>query len=314
MKTEKESTATVVKNTGSRYMLSKLPEWKLFPAIIRGRMRMGDFDSTNPVAIGDRVEYYIEPDGECVITSVLPRRNYIIRKSTNLSRQSHIIASNIDMAFLVVTVALPEIKLPFVDRYLVTCEAYGIPVVILLNKADVLEKDAGAASLAERFVEIYGGAGYDVLKVSIYDKESISAVMDRCRGKLVLFSGQSGVGKSSLIKLLSGSADIKVLPISSSHLQGKHTTTFYEMYPFPSGGFAIDSPGLRSFGLVDLDRSQLSCYFPEMRSVMDNCRFMPCSHTHEPGCAVKKALEEGKISRERYDSYLGMLLKDEKYR
>lgn len=308
----KFNTATVVKHTGSHYLLSQLPNWELFPAVIKGKLRLKGFNSTNPIAVGDIVEFEREGDGLATIKTILPRKNYIIRKSTNLSRQSHIIASNLDMVFLVVTIDLPEIKLPFVDRFLVTCEAYNVPVTIILNKMDVYSEEN--LERVKLFKDIYCNVGYKVIECSATCGIGMDEIREICRDKVVLFSGQSGVGKSSIIGALDNNLSLKVGEISAYHLQGKHTTTFYEMHPISSGGFVIDTPGIRGFGLVDLSNLELSGYFPEMLRVEDNCKFAPCTHTHEPGCAVKEAVENGEISVERYESYLGMLDEQTKYR
>ncbi len=309
--------ATVVKNAGSHFLLSPLPQWAPFPAVLRGKVRLERSGATNPVAVGDRVEY--ELDGEradelhpAVIRSVLPRTNYVIRRSTNLSRQSHVIAANLDRALLVVTLYFPEIKLPFLDRLLVTCEVYGVRPVIVLNKLDLYRDLAGEE--VERFCSIYRGAGYEVVECSALTGEGIDYLRTVCSGGTSLLSGESGVGKSSVIKALDPSLDPKVGRISTAHLQGKHTTSLYEMYPLSSGGFIVDTPGLRGFGLVDLEKEEISKYFPEMLRVADGCRFVPCTHTHEPGCAVKAGVDEGSISPERYNSYLGMLEEDKKFR
>lgn len=311
-----EGVATVVKNAGSHYLLSTLPAWELFPAVLRGKVRLERSGATNPVAVGDRVRY--EMDGEAteehpaVITEVLSRDNYIIRRSTNLSRQSHVIAANLDQAVIIVSLLFPEIKLPFLDRILVTCEVYKVPVLIVLNKVDLYRDEF--PDMVAGFRRIYEGAGYTVLETSARTGEGIDALRERCRGRINLFSGESGVGKSSLIKALDPSLDPKVGRISSAHLQGKHTTSLYEMYRLGACGFVIDTPGLRGFGLVDLEKEEISKYFPEMLRETDNCRFVPCTHTHEPGCAVKAAVDEGRISAERYNSYLGMLEEDQKFR
>ena len=351
-----ERIATVVKNAGSHYLLSELPKWEPFPAVLRGKVRLQKSSATNPIAVGDRVKY---ADG--VITEILPRSNYVIRKSTNLSRQAHVIAANLDQAVIAVSLFFPEIKLPFLDRILVTCEVYKIPVVIVLNKVD-LYRDEAPEALAE-FHRIYEGAGYRVIDTSCKTGEGIAELREACAGKLSLFSGESGVGKSSLIKAVDPSLDPKIGNISLAHLQGKHTTSLYEMYPISSfagrgmppeelrslcslrplpsqatgptpcpcpgvdsssggihfagieaAGYIIDSPGLRGFGLVDLEKEEISKYFPEMLRVADECRFVPCTHTHEPGCAVKAAVDAGEISAERYNSYLGMLEEDGKFR
>ena len=312
-----ENTATVVKHTGSHYLLSRLPEWKLFPAVLRGRIRLGGNSSTNPVAVGDRVIYETGPEppsaeNPAVIKSVMERKNYVIRKSANLSRQSHIIAANIDQAFIVATLDFPEVKLPFLDRILVTCEVYNVHPVIVLNKMDLFRD--GYAGQLEAFRRIYEGAGYRIMEVSAIEGEGVAGLREACNGMISLFSGVSGVGKSSLIKALDPSIDLKIGQISEAHLQGKHTTTFYEMYPLSSGGFIIDTPGIRGFGLVDIAPEEIALYFPEMLKASENCRFTPCTHTHEPGCAVKAAVEEGTVSYERYSSYLGMLEEGRKYR
>ena len=299
--------ATVVLNAGSHYLLAHLPEWDVFPAVLRGRLRLKTAGITNPVAVGDRVRY--EDD---TIVEVLPRRNYVIRRSTNLSRQAHIIAANVDMAYIVVSLYLPEVKLPFLDRILVTCEVYGIPVTIVLSKTDMYRAEAPEAVAA--FRDIYEGAGYPVLETSVRTGEGVDELRSLCSGKVNLFSGESGVGKSSLIKALDPSLDPKIGEISEAHLQGKHTTSLYQMYPLASGGYVIDSPGIRGFGLVDLEKEEIYKYFPEMLRASAGCRFTPCTHTHEPGCAVKAAVDSGEISAERYNSYLGMLEEDRKFR
>ncbi|MBR5104283.1 MAG: ribosome small subunit-dependent GTPase A [Bacteroidales bacterium] len=339
--------ATVVKHTGSHYLLAQLPQWDLFPAVLRGKIRLKGSTATNPVAVGDHVTFSVDvPDDAFVqeggvltddgrrvsmeylilenpaaITAVQQRKNYIIRKSTNLSRQSHIIAANLDRAFIIATIDYPEIKLPFLDRILVTCEVYNIPVTIVLNKVDLYRESH--AEMLEAFHEIYEGAGYPVMEVSALTGEGVDALREACCGHVSLFSGVSGVGKSSLIKALDPSLDPRVGEISDVHLQGKHTTTFYEMYALStchsehgeeSHGFIVDTPGLRGFGLVDLKKEEIALYFPEMLKVSENCRFAPCTHTHEPGCAVKEAVEAGEISYDRYSSYLGMLDEEGKYR
>lgn len=336
--------ATVVKHTGSHYMLSDLPQWELFPAVLRGKIRLKDSNATNPVAVGDIVDYEAEvPDGgspesmsesvtlenPAAITAVQKRRNYVIRKSTNLSRQSHIIAANLDRAFLVVTVDYPQVKLPFLDRLLVTCEVYNVPPVIVLNKCDLYGPEH--EDMLTAFHEIYEGAGYPIIDVSAHTGQGVDLLREVVSGKRLpdgslneaydpskpavsLFSGVSGVGKSSLIKALDPSLDPRVGDISTAHEQGRHTTTFYEMYSLSSGGFIVDTPGLRGFGLVDLKKEEIALYFPEMLRVSEDCRFAPCTHTHEPGCAVKEAVEAGEISYDRYSSYLGMIEDEGKYR
>lgn len=312
---KKQGSATIVKHTGSHYLLSELPVWDPFPAVIRGKLRLEGLKTTNPVAVGDRVEYAFDSDNATMatITRILPRTNGIIRKSTNLSRESHILAANLDRVFLIVTIILPETKLAFVDRFLLTCEAYGVRPVILVNKMDLYVEDC-LKEQVERFGQIYREASYETIEISTRNGSGIDRVREMCRDSVSLFSGASGVGKSSLLKALDPSLNPKIGDISVSHLQGRHTTTFYEMHPLSSGGFVIDTPGIRGFGLVDISAEELSTYFPEMMRVMDGCRFKPCTHTHEPHCAVKQALDEGRISPERYSSYLGMLEEETKYR
>lgn len=312
--------ATVVKNAGSHYLLSCLPDWTPFPAVLKGKIRLRNNESTNPVAVGDHVCFESATDSlsdislknPAQISEVLDRKNHLIRKSTNLSRQSHVIAANVDMAFAVVSLYFPEIKLPFLDRMLVTCEVYGIPVTIVLNKVDLYREEAPQA--VADFIDIYTNAGYRVVCTSARTGEGVDELRSLTCGNVCLFSGESGVGKSSLIKALDPSLDPKIGRISDVHLQGKHTTSLYEMYRLRTGGWVIDTPGLRGFGLVNLEKEEISRYFPEMLKISENCRFTPCTHTHEPGCAVKEAVEDGRISPERYSSYLGMIEEDRKFR
>lgn len=313
MEIKKTEQATVVKHTGSHYLVSNLPEWSLITCVLRGKLRLKEGVTTNPVAVGDRVLYESEGEGRGVITEILPRKNYIIRKSTNLSIQAHIIASNLDQVFLIVTLNFPQTKFEFIDRFLVTCEAYKVPVKIIINKIDLFTKEYDQS--LEMFRHIYNeSAGYQIIEVSGLKSINIESVRIECRGKLSLFSGISGVGKSSLINSLDPMLALKTGEISDYHKQGKHTTTFYEIHPLSSGGFIIDTPGIKGFGLIEMAKEELSHYFPEMFRLLDHCRFAPCTHTHEPGCAVKAAVEDGSITEERYVSYLSMLEGEDKYR
>lgn len=308
--------ATVVKNAGSHYLLSRLPEWQLFPAVLRGKVRLAGSRATNPVAVGDRVQYECEgevsEESPASIVEILPRSNYLIRKSVNLSKESHVIAANLDRVVVVVSLYFPEIKLPFLDRILVTCGVYGIPVVLALNKVDLYGEEA--AEQVQEFRDIYEDAGYKIIETSVKDGRGIDELREECSRGTSLFSGESGVGKSSLIKALDPTLQPKTGAISVSHLQGKHTTSLSEMYPLSGGGFVIDTPGLRAFGLVNLEKEEIAKYFPEMLRLADSCRFTPCTHTHEPDCAVKQALERGGLSELRYSSYLGMLEESGKFR
>lgn len=312
-----QGVATVVKNAGSHFLLCELPEWNPFPAVLRGRARLGSGSSTNPVAVGDRVAFRCDgaPDEEhpAVITEVLPRANHLVRRSSNLSRQTQAIAANLDRVFVVVALYFPRIKLPFLDRLLVTCEMYGIHPVILLAKVDLYKSEV--EDEVQEFKAIYEGAGYSVMEISTLTGVGIDEVRKLTRSGISLICGESGVGKSSLVKALDPSLNPKISDISEVHLQGRHTTSLYEMYPLAGGGYVIDCPGLRGFGLTDrVSREEVYKYFPEMLRIADQCRFVPCTHTHEPDCAVKDALESGEVSPERYSSYLGMLEEDVKFR
>jgi len=290
---------TVVKHTGSRYLVSPLPQWDPIPCVVRGKIRLKESATTNPIAVGDKVEV---ADG--VITQVYARKNYIIRRSTNLSRQEHIIAANLDCAYLIVTMTLPETRWEFIDRFLITCEAYKIPAVIVINKMDIQRELAPKA--VARFKEVYQGAGYRVWETSALTGEGVAQIGEAICGQTALFSGVSGVGKSSLINALGSNLALRTGELSDYHLKGKHTTTFYEMFPV-AGGFIIDSPGIKGFGLVEVEREEVYHFFPELFKAAADCRFNPCTHLHEPDCAVLAALARGEISGERYESYLKIL-------
>lgn len=309
----KSGIATVVKNTGSHYLLCELPEWNPFPAVLKGKLRLSGNNSTNPVAVGDSVRF--ENDGTsdtASITEVLDRKNHIVRKSVNLSHREHVIAANIDLAVIVQTLYFPDFKMPFLDRILVTCGVYGVTAAIVFNKVD-LYRDEASEELAF-YKSVYEKAGYRVLETSAVTGEGTDELRGLCAGKTCLFSGESGVGKSSLISAMDSSLTPRVGEISGTHLQGMHTTSLSEMYPLSFGGYVIDTPGIRGFGLVRLEKEEIYKYFPEMLRESENCRFTPCTHTHEPGCGVKLAVDQGRISAERYNSYLGMLEEDQKFR
>lgn len=275
---------------------------------IRGKLRLKGVRSTNPVVVGD--EAVCEADGgDCVIVDIVPRRNYVIRRASNLSKESHIIAANVDQALLMVTLRSPETPKEFADRFLVTCEAYKVPAAILLSKIDLQDAEAVA-----EFRAVYEGAGYRVLEVSAKEGRGVEEVRELLAGRTTLVSGNSGVGKSTLIQTIDPSLDIRTGEISDSHHKGRHTTTFSTMYPLAEGGAVIDTPGIKGFGLLDIDDAELWHYFPEMMRVAPGCRFYNCTHTHEPGCAVVEAVKAGEIAWSRYESYLKILDDDEKYR
>ena len=275
---------------------------------IRGKLRLKGVRSTNPVVVGD--EAVCEADGgDCVIVDIVPRRNYVIRRASNLSKESHIIAANVDQALLMVTLRSPETPKEFADRFLVTCEAYKVPAAILLSKIDLQDAEAVA-----EFRAVYEGAGYRVLEVSAKEGRGVEEVRELLAGRTTLVSGNSGVGKSTLIQTIDPLLDIRTGEISDSHHKGRHTTTFSTMYPLAEGGAVIDTPGIKGFGLLDIDDAELWHYFPEMMRVAPGCRFYNCTHTHEPGCAVVEAVKAGEIAWSRYESYLKILDDDEKYR
>ena len=292
--------------TGSWYEV--LHEGEILRCRMRGKLRLRGVRSTNPIVVGDTVSCECGEDGEWVIVDIAPRHNYIIRRASNLSKESHIIAANIDRAMLVVTLVEPVTATEFVDRFLVTCEAYKVPVTILLAKIDLLSEEA----IAE-FHRIYEGAGYEVIDISATQGIGVSRVKEMLAGKTTLLSGNSGVGKSTLIGAIDPTIEIRTGEISDSFHKGKHTTTFSTMYR-TADGFIIDTPGVKGFGLIDIDDKELWHYFPEMISRAGECRFFNCTHTHEPHCAVVAAVESGEISYSRYESYLKILDEDDKYR
>lgn len=304
-------TGLVISSTGSNYVLIDRENGTSVDAGMRGRLRLKGVRSTNPVAVGDIVDFETDESGESVITEIHQRQNYIIRRASNLSKESHIIAANIDQAALVVTLAEPETKAEFIDRFLVTCEAYRIPATIILNKRDILD---GMPEAVAEFRHIYEPAGYPVMEVSATEGRNIDMFAAFLQGKTTLLSGNSGVGKSSLIKLVEPDADIRIGDISKSHNKGRHTTTFARMYPLSQGGYIIDTPGIKGFGLIDIESEELWHFFPEMMKYAPGCQFYNCTHIHEPGCAVLQAVADDNISESRYVSYLKILEEDEKHR
>ncbi|MBQ2024652.1 MAG: ribosome small subunit-dependent GTPase A [Alistipes sp.] len=299
----------VVRATGSWYEV--LCDGQRINCRIRGKLRLKGVRSTNPVVVGDIVKCESDANGEWVICDILPRRNYIIRRASNLSKESHIIAANIDRAMIVVTLIEPVTALEFIDRFLITCEAYKVPATILLAKIDLL---ADAPEAVEAFHQTYQSAGYEVIDISATEGIGLERVKELLEGNVTLISGNSGVGKSTLVGKIDPTLDIRTGEISESFHKGKHTTTFSTMYPIGNNGFIIDTPGIKGFGLIEIDDKELWHYFPEMIATAGECRFYNCTHTHEPGCAVTEAVKEGKIAFSRYESYLKILDDDDKYR
>lgn len=299
----------VIESTGSWYKVEV--GGTIHDCRTRGRLRLKGVRSTSPVVVGDCVQVEFTDAGEGMIVAIEPRRNYIIRRASNLSKESHIIAANVDCAAVVVTIAAPVTAPEFVDRFLVTCEAYKVPAVVILNKIDTARNHP---EKLEEFRQIYSSAGYRIIECSALTGEGVEEVVELLRGKTTLLSGNSGVGKSTLVNAIEPSAAAKTGEISEAHLQGKHTTTFSHVYPLSFGGRIIDTPGIRGFGLIDINPEELYHYFPEMMRVSEGCRFYNCTHTHEPHCAVTAAVADGEISISRYESYLKILDDDGKYR
>ena len=303
----------VVKNTGFWYTVLTA-DGRTVESKVKGNFRLKGIRSTNPVAVGDHVDIAENQEGTAFITAIDDRKNYIIRRSTNLSKQSHIIAANIDQAFLIVTVAHPETSTTFIDRFLASAEAYSVPVVLVFNKTDLLDNDE--LRYQQMMVELYKTVGYECCQVSAATGEGCDGLRSMLVDKVTLLSGNSGVVKSTLLNLFLPEAGAKVAEISDAHDTGMHTTTFSEMLPLPEGGWLIDTPGIKGFGSFDMEPEEIGSYFKEVFSFSKNCRFSNCTHTHEPGCAVRKAVEEHYIAESRYNSYLSMLQDKEenKYR
>ncbi|WP_315446926.1 ribosome small subunit-dependent GTPase A [Segatella salivae] len=303
----------VIKNTGSWYSV-KTDTGKVVECKIKGNFRLKGIRSTNPVAVGDNVEIALNSEGTAFITHIEERRNYIIRKSQNLSKQSHILAANVDQAFLIVTVNYPQTSTTFIDRFLASAEAYSVPVVLVFNKCDILSDDE--RHYQQSMIHLYETIGYECREVSATTGEGVDGLHALLKGKITLLSGNSGVGKSTLINQILPEANLRTAEISDAHNTGMHTTTFSEMLELPEGGYIIDTPGIKGFGTFNMEPEELTSYFPEIFHFSKGCKFSNCTHTHEPGCAVLKAIDDHYIAQSRYQSYLNMLEdKDEnKYR
>ncbi len=305
----------VIKSTGSWFTVES-EDGELFECKIKGKFRIKDIKSTNPVAVGDRVQFSVQSTSEeknvGLITSISERKNYIIRRSQNLSKQSHIIAANIDQAVLVVTLYFPVTTTTFIDRYLASAEAYRIPVLIVFNKTDRLNQE----QLIERnsLINVYTKIGYQCISTSAKTLYGLDNLKEAIKNKINVFNGHSGVGKSTLINIIEPGLKLKTMDISDVHNSGKHTTTFSTLYKINLGGYIIDTPGIKAFGMLEMEPWEISHYFPEIFKISALCQYNNCSHTHEPGCAVKVAVEKNEIARSRFISYLGLLESDEKYR
>lgn len=300
----------VIKSTGSWYEVM-LQEGSVIKCRLKGKIRLQGLKHTNPVTVGDSVNFEMEPESNNgVIHSINDRKNYIIRKSSNLSKQTHIIASNIDQAMLMVTVAFPTTSLGFMDRFLCTAEAYHIPTVIVFNKTDLCTH--GLEEVLEQTIELYTQkVGYRCLKTSVLENKGIEDIKQALKNKTTLIAGHSGVGKSSLLNAIEPNLNLKIGQISQSSFKGQHTTTFAQMHPLTFGGFIIDTPGIREFGVVDLNNAELSHYFKEMQPYIGKCKFNNCQHINEPQCAVLNAIDQGEITAERYQSYLSIMANED---
>ncbi len=300
----------ILKSTGKWYIV-ELENGEVVNARIRGRIRLEGLSTTNPVAVGDNVilNKDIDNEGNRTIVSLEKRTNYIVRKSTNLSKQMQILAANVDRAYLIVTVNYPVTHLAFIDRFLVSTESFRIPTTILFNKIDLLNEDE--LEYAHALAYMYKEIGYDTHLINATDENSIAFLKDEIKGKQVMISGHSGVGKSSLINGLDNTLDLRTGDISDVHLQGKHTTTFAEMHQLKSGGYIIDTPGIRAFGITEIEKEHISHYFPEMRERLNQCKFHNCKHLNEPQCAIKEAVEKEEIFDSRYQTYYQLMTEDQ---
>lgn len=303
----------VIKTTGSWHNVMASDN-TVIPCSIKGKLRTRGIRSTNPLTVGDKVEFYrLENENTGIITNILDRKNYIIRKSANLSKESHILAANLDQAFLMISLVSPRTTLRFIDRFLATAEAYEIPSMLIFNKTDLYSDELKIEM--KKLREMYGSIGYDSIETSAPQKKGVEELKRRMNNKINLVAGNSGVGKSSIINAMDPTLDLKTRPVSELHKTGKHTTTFSEMFELASGGFIIDTPGIKGFGIIDMDKEEIFHFFPDIFELSKNCRYYNCMHINEPNCAVKDALEKGELSISRYESYLSLYYDDKgKYR
>lgn len=297
-------TGLVIKNTGSWYLV-KTDDGATVECKVKGNFRLKGIRSTNPVAVGDRVQIVRNAEGTAFIHEIEERKNYIIRRASNLSKQSHILASNLDQCLLLITVNYPETSTTFIDRFLATAEAYRVPVMLVFNKVD--RYDADELHYLESLIHLYTTIGYPCYRISALKEEGIDTLRSELKGKVTLLSGNSGTGKSTLINALLPQAEARTGEISQVHNKGMHTTTFSEMFPLPDGGYLIDTPGIKGFGTFDMEVEEIGHYFPEIFATSAHCKYSNCTHRQEPGCAVRQAVEEHYISASRYTSYLSML-------
>ena len=295
----------IIKSTGSWYQVLESETKQIFEARIRGKFKLIKTRLTNPLAVGDEVEFSLEQDDVAWITKIFPRRNYLIRKSVNLSKEAHIIASNVDIACFIYTLKFPETSLGFLDRFLACCEAYNISPLILFNKMDTLNDDE--KEIVENIETMYQNIGYDTLQISSYSKLNLDLLIEKIRDKTSVFFGHSGCGKSTLVNAMQPSLDLRTGEISDTHLKGKHTTTFAQMHFWYFGGNVIDTPGVREFAMIDIEKEEVQHYFPEIFRKRKECKFHNCMHINEPKCAVLEALETGEILESRYITYLKLM-------
>ena len=294
----------VIKNTGSWYIV-KTRDGRQIECKIKGNFRLKGIRSTNPIAVGDRVQIAINSEGTAFITEIEDRKNYIIRRASNLSKQSHIIAANLDLCMLVVTVNYPETSTIFIDRFLASAEAYRVPVALVFNKTDLYSEDE--LRYLDWLINLYTHIGYPCFRISARNEEGIQEIKEELKGKITLFSGHSGVGKSTLINAILPEVNLKTGEISTAHNKGMHTTTFSEMFPVEGNGYIIDKPGIKGFGTFDMKDEEIGHYFKEIFEFSAHCKYGNCTHRHEPGCAVREAVENHYISESRYTSYLNIL-------